>query len=69
MPRLELSATALSVKVSLLFGQRLKISVNKEYFWTDSKIILGYINSNSKKDKIFVANRIQFIRKNADSKQ
>ena len=45
------------------------IPINKEYFWTDSKVILGNNNNNSKKCKIFVANRIQFIRKNADPKQ
>ena len=40
-----------------------------EYFWTDSKVVLEYINNNNKKLKIFVANRIQFIRENADPKQ
>ena len=30
---------------------------------------MGYISKNSKKFKIFVANRIQFIRENADPKQ
>ena len=67
--RLGMIAATLSVKVSLLLRQKLGISINKEYFWTDSKVILGYINNNSKRFKIFVANRIQFIRENADPKQ
>ena len=52
-----------------MLRQELGIPINKEYFWTDSKAVLGYINNNSKKIKIFVANRIQFIRENADPKQ
>ena len=41
MSRLELIAAALSVKVSPLLRQELEISINKEHFWTDSKINLG----------------------------
>ena len=49
IPRLELIAATLSVKVSLLLRQELGIPINKEYFWTYSKVVLGYINNNSKK--------------------
>ena len=55
--RLELIAATLSVKVSLLLRRELEIPISKEYFWTGFKV------KNSKKFKIFVANRIQFIRK------
>ena len=67
IPRLELIA-ATSAKVSLLLRQELGIPINKEYFWTDSKVALGF-NNNNKNFKLFVANRIQFIRENADPKQ
>ena len=69
MPRLKLIAATLSVKVSLLLRRELEIPINKEYFWTDSKVVLGYISNNSKKFNKFVVNRIQFIRENADPKQ
>ena len=46
----------------------MEIPINKEFFWTDSKVVLGYISNNSKRFKIFVANRIQFIRESADPK-
>ena len=59
IPRLELIAATLSVKVSLLLRQEVGISINKECFWTDSKVALGYMNSNRKKFKILVANRIR----------
>ena len=57
------------IAATLLLRRELGIPINKEYFWTDSKVVLGHINNNNKKLKIFVANRIQFIRENADPKQ
>ena len=62
MPRLELVAVTLSVKIALLLRDELDIEINKEYFWIDSKIVLGYISSSNKKFNTLVANRIQFIR-------
>ena len=67
--RLKLIAATLSVKVSLLFRRELGIPINKEYFWTDSKVVLGHNNKAAKKIKIFVTNKIQFIIENADPKQ
>ena len=34
----------------------------QEYFWTDSKVVLGYINNDEKRFQVFVANRIQRIK-------
>ena len=70
IPRLELAAAALSIKVSMMLRKELTIhSKIKEYFWTDSQVVLSYINSNSKRYKIFVANRVQLIKENADVSQ
>ena len=68
IPRLELVAATLSVKVGLLLRQ-LEMKIDKEYFWRDSKVVLGYINNTRKRFKIFVANRIQFIRDHSDVSQ
>ena len=43
--------------------------MNKEYFWTDSKVVIGYISNSNKRFKIFVANRIKFIRDHSDVAQ
>ena len=53
---LELVASVLSVKIAALIRRELDIEWKNETFWTDSKVILGYINNNTKKFKIFVAN-------------
>ena len=64
IPRLELTAAALSIKVSAMLGRELAIHPTiKEYFWTDSEVALGYVNNDAKRFKIFVANRVQLIRR------
>ena len=61
IPRLELVAAVLSVKIAALIRRELDIEWKNETFWTDSKVVLGYKNNNNKKFKIFFANRIQQI--------
>ena len=41
----------------------------QETFWSDSKVVLGYIRNTTKKFKIFVANRIQQIHENSEVNQ
>ena len=43
IPRLELQAAMVSVKVSTLLHQELEYEDVSEYFWTVSKVVLGYI--------------------------
>ena len=46
IPRLEWTAVALSVKVSILLKKELTISTSiREFYWTDSKVVLGYIRN------------------------
>ena len=62
IPRLELTAAALSVKVSILLRKELIIHpIINQYFYIDSQVVLGYINSDAKRFKIFVTNRVQLI--------
>ena len=70
IPWLELTAAALSLKVLVMFRKEMTIhSKIKGYFWTDSQVVLSYINNNSKIFKIFVANRVQLIKENSDVSQ
>ena len=70
IPRLELAAVSLSIKGLVILRKELTIhSKFKEYFWTDSQVVLSYINSNSKRFKIFVVNRVQIIKQNSDVSQ
>ena len=51
IPRLELTAATLSVKVSKLIREELQHSINKEYFWTDGQVVLGYLQNQSNSSK------------------
>ena len=56
IPRMELVAAALSVKMSIFLRKELEIPVNTEVVWTDSEVVLGYIKNETKRFKLFVAN-------------
>ena len=58
VPRLELTAATLAVKVATHLKQESDIKVDEEVFWTDSKVLLSYIQNNKRCFKMFVANQI-----------
>ena len=62
IPRLELTAAVVSVRVSEMLRQELQYEGMQEIFWKDSKVVLGYIKNYSKRFHVFVANRVQQIR-------
>ena len=61
IPRLELMAAVLSADVSQFLERELDYDQLKQYYWTDSKVVMGFIASNSKRFHTFVANRVQQI--------
>ena len=56
IPRLELTAVTISARISTFLRSELTYPEIKEYFWTDSKIVLGYINNAAKRFHAYVAN-------------
>lgn len=62
IPRLELTAAAVAVKMDRLLKEELKIPLEKSTFWTDSTTVLGYLTNESARFKTFVANRVTTIR-------
>ena len=69
IPRLELTAAVVSAKVDVMLQEELNYANLKQFFWTDSKVVLGYINNDAKRFHTFVANRVQIIRSNTDTKK
>ena len=61
VPRLELTAAVVAARMSVFLKAELKMQIVKEYFWTDSTIVLGYIQNESRRFCTFVANRTQTI--------
>ena len=69
IPRLELTAATVSVKISHQIRKELDLEKVQEVFWTDSKVVLGYIANESKRFHTFVANRVQQIQDLTDKEQ
>uniref|UniRef100_A0A1A8DVW7 DUF5641 domain-containing protein n=1 Tax=Nothobranchius kadleci TaxID=1051664 RepID=A0A1A8DVW7_NOTKA len=59
----------LNVKTINVLKKELGCADIEEYFWTDSKVILGYINNEARRFHTFVANRIQKIHLNTTQEQ
>ena len=45
MPRMEVVAATLYVKISALLKRELQMNCDKDIFWTDSEVTLGYIRN------------------------
>jgi len=69
IPKLELIVAAVRIKVSHLVQKELDLDEFQEVFWTDSKVVLGYIANESERFHTFVANRVQQIQGHANKKQ
>ena len=70
VPRLGLTSSFLSVKISQQLKQELDIEEDisqvEQFFWTDSQVVLS---NESKRFKVFVANCVQMIRNNTNLSQ
>lgn len=69
IPRLELCSAVLATEIAQTSLDQLKIKFNDVKFYTDSKIVLGYINNQTRRFYTYVANRIEKIRKCSIPKQ
>ena len=69
IPRLELTAATVSVTVSNMLKEELAHDTIDEFFWTDSKVTLGYIHNDARRFHTFVANRVQKIRNSTAPQQ
>ena len=62
IPRLELAAATMSAKMSDFVRNELEYKEIREFFWTDSQAVLGYVNNDAKRFHDYVANRVKQIR-------
>ena len=65
IPRLEFAAAVLSLKILNITKKELQLQELDEYFWRDSRVVLGYIASDRGAFKTFVANRKHMIQENS----
>ena len=69
IPRLELTAAVVAAKLSSMLKAELEMKIDQEFFWTDSQVVLAYINNEARRFHVFVANRVQLIRELTDTSQ
>eukprot|EP00063_Salmo_salar_P064092 XP_014038927.1 PREDICTED: uncharacterized protein LOC106592141 [Salmo salar] len=69
IPRLELAAATLAVRVERMLRLELQIELEESTFWTDSQSVLKYIRNDTKRFHTFVANRVAMIRDLSKAKQ
>lgn len=69
VPRLELCAAVMSVQLYDIISEELDMKFNTVRFYTDSMVVLGYINNKGKRFFKYVENRVERIRKSTTPKQ
>ncbi|XP_036343713.1 uncharacterized protein LOC118752974 [Rhagoletis pomonella] len=69
IPRLELCASVLGAQLTARVKPDLKLDDVATYFWTDSQIVLAWINSCSASCQTLVANRIAVIHEHTTTEQ
>ena len=65
IPRLELVAATLSMKISVMLRKELQFPDLKEMFWTDSETVQEYTKIQPKRFKISVPNGAEIIKENS----
>ena len=61
IPRMELTAAVVSVKLHKFITEQLDLPINRTVFWTNSTILLQYIRNEAKSFQTFVTNRPSII--------
>ena len=61
IPRLELCAAVVATELASFVQKYLEIPQLSTFYYTDSRVVLGYINNDSRRFYVYVANRIDRI--------
>ena len=69
IPRLELMAAVLGVRLAETVSEKLEIPLGQHTLWTDSMDVIYWIQGHSRRLKPFVANRVAEIQRKSDPVQ
>ena len=61
-PRLELCGAVLAVQAAQRVIKEIDLKISDVIYYTDSKVVLGYITNESRRFYVYVANRVELIR-------
>ena len=62
IPRLELCSAVLATQAITMIHRELDVQIGEEIYYSDSKVVLGYIQNESRRFYVYVANRVEHIR-------
>lgn len=63
IPRLELCAAIMGVELSEVITEELERKPDSVTYYSDSKVVLGYVTNDSQRFYVYVSNRVERIRK------
>ena len=69
IPRLELAGALEAVRLDKILRRELTIELKPSKFWTDSQIVLWYLNSPNRRFQTYVSNRVAKIVEHTELKQ
>ena len=69
IPRFELMAATLAIKLDTIIRRELDFPITKSTFWTDSMKVLNYIQNKEKGFRTFVSNRLATIHNATETDQ
>ncbi|KAL3979219.1 Rab5 GDP/GTP exchange factor [Sarotherodon galilaeus] len=69
IPRMELTAAVVAVRMDRMWRRELRLPLLNSVFWTDSTAVLKYINNETSRFRVFVANRVSEILKASSASQ
>ena len=69
IPRMELTAAVVSVNVITMLKSELDYENLKSVYYTDSEVVIGYINNEARRFHVYVGNRVQYTRERSNPEQ
>ena len=69
IPRLELTGAVVAVNVATMLKNELNYDDLQTVYYTDSEVVLGYINNEARRFHTYVGNRVQHIRDRSKPEQ
>ena len=69
IPQLELCGVVLAVPAVRKVLHEIDMKIDKVTFYTDSKVVLGYIQNESRRFYVYIANRVQLIHRYSSPNQ
>ena len=69
IPRLELQAAVLCVRLACMIQKELDYQVSSTYYWSDSSAVIGQVRGESKRHPAFTTNRLSEILDTSEPQQ